>query len=686
MLGFLRPGPTHVSESLPKVGGVLALVRPSAVKPPSKAMAGFPVRALWRRSVFLLGVLGPALFGGVLQGSERKADMIVLPDPTGTPTARPLSNTPPLLEISADFPPPDNAYLAPESIMPAPIAPVAAGQGAASVATLPLPLLGGGADRAAEGDSWRHRLRRRMQGLGQGMISPQRVSAVLEQVGRDSSQGLAGIGGQLQRDALRAVVDTGIEELKSLEGTHLRNLEVRYRTPLGDQKGLLGVDALIALLHTQQSALFGQVGTLLQDDDESVNAGLGYRRAVADGVLLLGINAFYDYLSDPGLHRYSLGLEAKGRLVDWYANWYRGDADRDSGDYVYTPDGWDIEVAGRLPALPWVEFWGRYYAWNRLRGQADQEGLRYGLKLQPVPMVSLETQYDSPDVGKSDWGVEAAMQYQFGVPLAAQLRPHSVQARGPVHRRFEQVRREHELRVERVAEQAQGGSAGGAAGVVDSLHSYVEVHGAENVPFEGDGLPVPVHGEQRMTIHIAMNNPQGSGQAGGLQAEAAGEIVLEFQNGIYGVDYEILIADMRTEGGVNHRLDVDTDSVASLVLTPHSGVRQFRVAVPLRVLPVMALGKQLRMMVLVQDLPEFPEQSFDIFRVVAAAADTPGMTFSESSLTVGEGGSASYTVALDTEPTASVTVAVSSSDTESATVSPTSLTFAADAWSTAQTV
>ena len=278
------------------------------------------------------------------------------------------------------------------------------------------------------------------------------------------------------------------------------------------------------------------------------------------------------------------------------------------------------------------------------------------------------------------------MQYQFGVPLAAQLRPHSVQARGPVHRRFEQVRREHELRVERVAEQAQGGSASGAAGVVDSLHSYVEVHGAENVPFEGDGLPVPVHGEQRMTIHIAMNNPQGSGQAGGLQAEAAGEIVLEFQNGIYGVDYEILIADMRTEGGVNHRLDVDTDSVASLVLTPHSGVRQFRVAVPLRVLPVMALGKQLRMMVLVQDLPEFPEQSFDIFRVVAAAADTPGMTFSESSLTVGEGGSASYTVALDTEPTASVTVEIASDDDGAATVSPTSLTFATDAWSTAQTV
>ena len=54
-------------------------------------------------------------------------------------------------------------------------------------------------------------------------------------------------------------------------------------------------------------------------------------------------------------------------------------------------------------------------------------------------------------------------------------------------------------------------------------------------------------------------------------------------------------------------------------------------------------------------------------------------------LPVPEGGSAAYTVALNTQPTGSVTVTVSLSDTD-VTVSPLSLTFTTESWSTAQTV
>ena len=50
------------------------------------------------------------------------------------------------------------------------------------------------------------------------------------------------------------------------------------------------------------------------------------------------------------------------------------------------------------------------------------------------------------------------------------------------------------------------------------------------------------------------------------------------------------------------------------------------------------------------------------------------------------GGQATFTVALLSQPTAAVTVAVSSRDPDEGTVEPSSLTFAAAAWSTAQTV
>jgi hypothetical protein len=50
------------------------------------------------------------------------------------------------------------------------------------------------------------------------------------------------------------------------------------------------------------------------------------------------------------------------------------------------------------------------------------------------------------------------------------------------------------------------------------------------------------------------------------------------------------------------------------------------------------------------------------------------------------GSSDTYTVALDSEPTADVTISISSSDEGEATVSPDTLTFTASDWDTAQTV
>ena len=65
--------------------------------------------------------------------------------------------------------------------------------------------------------------------------------------------------------------------------------------------------------------------------------------------------------------------------------------------------------------------------------------------------------------------------------------------------------------------------------------------------------------------------------------------------------------------------------------------------------------------------------------------DTPGVSVSPASLTVGEGGTGRYTVRLNTQPSGEVTVAISSDNTD-VTASPSSLTFTATSWSSAQTV
>ena len=68
--------------------------------------------------------------------------------------------------------------------------------------------------------------------------------------------------------------------------------------------------------------------------------------------------------------------------------------------------------------------------------------------------------------------------------------------------------------------------------------------------------------------------------------------------------------------------------------------------------------------------------------------DVAGITVTPTSglITTEAGGTATFTVALDTPPFANVTVDLSSSDTTEGTVSPSSLTFTPVNWSTAQTV
>ena len=79
--------------------------------------------------------------------------------------------------------------------------------------------------------------------------------------------------------------------------------------------------------------------------------------------------------------------------------------------------------------------------------------------------------------------------------------------------------------------------------------------------------------------------------------------------------------------------------------------------------------------------PGTPSEASDPVTAVAAA-----VTVSESALSVPEGSSAPYSIALTVKPAGRVTVTAALSGDSDLSVSPTSLTFTTDDWSTAQTV
>ncbi len=76
----------------------------------------------------------------------------------------------------------------------------------------------------------------------------------------------------------------------------------------------------------------------------------------------------------------------------------------------------------------------------------------------------------------------------------------------------------------------------------------------------------------------------------------------------------------------------------------------------------------------------------DPVSVTVSDDDMAGVTVTETILNVEEGGSGTYTLVLDSEPTQDVTIAVAPSSRSVATASPATLTFTADNWNTAQQV
>ena len=76
----------------------------------------------------------------------------------------------------------------------------------------------------------------------------------------------------------------------------------------------------------------------------------------------------------------------------------------------------------------------------------------------------------------------------------------------------------------------------------------------------------------------------------------------------------------------------------------------------------------------------------DNVSVTVTDNDTAGVSVSPTNLSVGEGGTTTYTVVLNTQPSDTATITLFSDDTGAATLSSPSLTFSTRTWNTAQTV
>ncbi|MGV0005254.1 MAG: inverse autotransporter beta domain-containing protein, partial [Candidatus Porifericomitaceae bacterium WSBS_2022_MAG_OTU9] len=433
-------------------------------------------------------------------------------------------------------------------------------------------------------------------------------------------------------DLMQSAIDHSLSSVEDqVRGDIVRSVNLSWSPGFADRASVLQLDTVVALRDSERLALMTQAGVQSRDGEAAANIGIAARTRLNEK-LLLGANVFYDYLSEPNVDRWSVGVEAKGSWFNISSNYYQGIGyDIKGSQRSYSPDGWDIELAGNIPGAQWLQYSGRYYRWN-LDGSDDLKGTDYKLGIHPVPLLKANIRYDNPQSGDNDIGFEVELNYQFARSLGEQLNYRKQLSNGGDNvwqQRFERVRREYEQRVQQRSQSATRRT------LVASC--------------SGSSCVVIIDALSRSVTNALLNLRGGDGRVGTRN-----------------------ISLLRNTG--NCVLRGVANPASHCIFTPGS---------PARLVINNLLPGEYTFDV---ELRDSANQAVETVVLMVTVRDLRGLVSSAGSIfNVNEGGSASYTLALNTEPSEDVTIAITSSDPGAATATA-SLTFTPTDWATAQDV
>ena len=234
----------------------------------------------------------------------------------------------------------------------------------------------------------------------------------------------------------------------AMQLSFVRRARVELQTSLGGRKGAGGVDVAGALRETDDDIVGWQLrGYAAEHGAKGLNTGLFYRRVV--GGALAGVNVFADYEDgdDGDFWRWSVGGDVKNRLGELSANRYFAitDAQVVGGKTAYTREGYDVDVAVRIPRLEWAKARVGYYAFEGEFGDEDENGFRAGLDLSPGAGLVLGVEYDDDD-GK--FGGNISYTHHFGETQQGAQRAGEFNPRAHF---YHVVRREYSQRISRAS-------------------------------------------------------------------------------------------------------------------------------------------------------------------------------------------------------------------------------------------
>ena len=128
------------------------------------------------------------------------------------------------------------------------------------------------------------------------------------------------------------------------------------------------------------------------------NLGYGYRELTDDNSLMYGANAFIDIESE-GHMRASLGLEAKGKILDLNANFYEAISGKENIDGMDEEvlSGYQFNLTTQMPYMPWSTLNIQNYYFENIKASNDTEGNKISLEMNLTPTLQFDISQDFSD-------------------------------------------------------------------------------------------------------------------------------------------------------------------------------------------------------------------------------------------------------------------------------------------------
>ena len=243
----------------------------------------------------------------------------------------------------------------------------------------------------------------------------------------------------------------------------VRGTRVDLQSPLGGREAQAGFNAIGEIVENDNHALGWQLRAFASESGGvGGNAGLFSRYAF--GGNLFGANVFADFEEDDaagGFWRWSVGGEWKTRLGDLTANRYFAITEPKhlaDNRVAYTREGYDADFAFRIPDAEWAKLRVGYYDWRGKFGERDEDGVRWGVDIDPGEGVKVALEYDA-ESGEVGGKFLFARELNGKAPSAAR----AASGFDPRAHFFDVVSREYGQRISKVTISVSA-QAGGASG------------------------------------------------------------------------------------------------------------------------------------------------------------------------------------------------------------------------------